>query len=65
MTMRTMEYDYQLALKEEENLARKKSPRNRGKSPNRGRGIVKEKFQKPRGEARKYNSQTERGGIYR
>jgi hypothetical protein len=65
MTMRTMEDAYQVALKAEEKLARKKSQRNRGKSPSRGRGIVREKFQKPRPEAGRYHSQTERGGSSR
>jgi hypothetical protein len=65
MIMRTVEYAYQLSLKEEEKLARKKSQQNRGKSPNRGRGTVKEKFHKPREEARRYHSQTERGGSSR
>jgi hypothetical protein len=39
MTVRTVEDAYQVALKAEEKLARKKSQRNRGKTPNRGRGI--------------------------
>jgi hypothetical protein len=65
MTMRTVEDAYQVALKVEEKLARKQSQRNRGKSPNRGRGTTREKFQKSRGEAGRYNSQTERGGSSR
>jgi hypothetical protein len=44
--MRSMEDYYQVALKEEEKLVRKKSQRNRGKFPSRGRGAVREKFQK-------------------
>jgi hypothetical protein len=54
MTVRTIEDAYQVALKEEENLARKQIQRNRGKTLNKVRGIVREKFQKPKIEARKY-----------
>ena len=64
MTMRTVEDDYQVSLKEKEKQTRKQSQRNKGKSPNIGRGTTKEKFQKFRGEAGGFNSQTERGGIY-
>jgi hypothetical protein len=32
-----------------------------GKSPNKGKGIAREKFQKPIEEAGKYNSQIEKG----
>jgi hypothetical protein len=38
MTMRIVEYSYQVSLKEEEKLARKQIQRNRG------RGIVRENF---------------------
>jgi hypothetical protein len=65
MTMKTVEDAYQVALKAEEKLTRKQSQRNRGKSPNRGRGIVREKFQYPRVEAGKYHNQTKRGGSSR
>jgi hypothetical protein len=58
MKMRTVEDAYQVALKAEEKLARKHSQQNREKSPNRGRGTIREKFQKLRGEAGKYNNQT-------
>jgi hypothetical protein len=58
MKMRTVEDDYQVALKEEEKLERNQIQWNIGKIPNRGRGIVIEKLQKPRGETRRYNSQT-------
>jgi hypothetical protein len=53
-----------VVLKEKEKLARKKSQRNKGKSPRRGRVVVKEKFQNPRPEAGRYHSQIKRGGIY-
>jgi hypothetical protein len=65
MKMRNIEDSYQVALKEEEKLARTKIQQNRGKSPNRGRGTIKEKFQKSRGEAGRYSSQKERGGSSR
>jgi hypothetical protein len=65
MKMRTMEDAYQVSLKVEENLEMKQSQRNRGKSPNRGRGIIREMFQKPRGEVGRYNSQKERRGSSR
>jgi hypothetical protein len=65
MTMRTLEYAYQVALKAEEKLARKQSQGNRGKNPNRGREIIREKFQKPKTGAEKYHSQTKRGGSSR
>jgi hypothetical protein len=44
ITVRTEEDDYQVVLKLEEKLARKQSERNRWKTPNRGRGISREKF---------------------
>jgi len=47
MTMKTVEYSYQVSLKEEKKLERKKSHRNRGKNPSRGEGTSREKFQKP------------------
>jgi hypothetical protein len=65
ITMRTMEDAYRVAMKVEEKLARKQSQRNKGKIPNRGRGIIREKFQKPKVEVGRYHSQIERGGISR
>jgi hypothetical protein len=47
MTLIAMEYYYQVDLKEKEKLERRQSQRNRGKSPNQGIGIIKEKFQNP------------------
>jgi hypothetical protein len=46
-------------------LAKKHSQWNRRKSPNRGRGTIKEKFHKHKREAGRYHSQIERGGISR
>ena len=62
ITIRKVEDSYQVSLKVEEKLERKKSQQNKGKIPRRGRGIVKEKFQKSRPEAGRYHSQTKRGG---
>jgi hypothetical protein len=47
MTMRTVEYSYQVSLKVEEKLARKKSQWNRGKSPSRGRGTLEKSSRSP------------------
>jgi hypothetical protein len=44
MTMRIVEDTYQVALKAEEKLARKKIQRNRGKSANIGKGNVRVRF---------------------
>jgi hypothetical protein len=44
VTVRTVEDAYQVALKEEEKLARKQSQKNRGKNPTRGKGTTRENF---------------------
>jgi len=44
MTMRIVDDAYHLSLKAEEKLTRMQSQKNRGKSPNRGRGITRETF---------------------
>jgi hypothetical protein len=62
MTIRTVEDAYQSTLKAEEKLARKQSQWNRGKSPSRGRGTIREKFHKPKPKAEKPHSHTKRGG---
>jgi hypothetical protein len=49
--IRTVEDAYQIALKEEEKLARKKSQQRKGRSPNKGKGISHVKAHKPKGEA--------------
>jgi hypothetical protein len=48
VTFRTVEDAYHMALKEEENLARKKSQQNKGRNLNRGKGVAQEKTQNPR-----------------
>jgi hypothetical protein len=62
VTMRIVEDDYQVALKEEDKLAGKKIQRSRGRSPSRGKVIVHDKAQKPKDETEKFHSHTERGG---
>jgi hypothetical protein len=61
-TVRTVEDAYQMALKAEEKLARKKSQQNRGRSLNRGKGVAQDKAPKPRDEVEKPHSHSERGG---
>jgi hypothetical protein len=61
MTMRIVEYAYQVALKAEEKLERKQSQRNRGKNPNRGEGTTREKFQKAGEETGSSDNQITRG----
>ena len=61
ITMRTVEYEYQVAMKVEEKLTRKKSPKNKGNNPNRGKGTNREKFQKSREEVSGSNSQKNKG----
>jgi hypothetical protein len=46
VTMRTVEYAYQVALKAEKKLERKQSQRNMGNNPNIGVGTIREKFKK-------------------
>jgi hypothetical protein len=53
------------ALKEEEKLTRKQSQQNRGRSLNRGKGVSQDKVQKPKDEAEKPHSHSERGGSSR
>jgi hypothetical protein len=65
ITVRTVEDYYQIAQKVEDKLARKQSQINRGKTLNRGKGIVHDKAKKPKVETRKPHSHSERGGISR
>jgi hypothetical protein len=50
MSVRTVEDDYQFALKEKEKLARKQSQQGRGRSPapNKGKGVSHDKHINPR-----------------
>jgi len=53
MTVKKVEDVYQIALKEEEKLARKKSQQNKGRSLNRGKGVAHDKMQNRKGEIEK------------
>jgi hypothetical protein len=65
MSVRIVEDAYQFALKEEEKLARKKSPQGRGKgpTPNKSKGVTHDKAHKPKYDTEKPHSHSERGGI--
>jgi hypothetical protein len=66
LSLRTVEDAYQATLKEEEKLARKKSQRNRGRSPARGKGQSNRgRFQPSKEEAGSSSSQSPRGGESR
>jgi hypothetical protein len=62
MTVRRVEDANLIALKEEENLARKKWQRSRGRSLNRGKVIVHDKEEKPKVETGKQHNLPKRGG---
>jgi hypothetical protein len=53
---------YQLALKAEEKLSRKQSQRGRGRSQPKGKSVAQDKYQKPKDDWKKPQTQTERGG---
>jgi hypothetical protein len=61
-TIRTVEDAYQLALKAEEKLSRKQSQRGRGRSQPKGKSVAQDKYQKPKDDWKKPQTQTERGG---
>ena len=63
LTIRMVEDSYQLALKAEEKLSRKQGQRGRGRSQPRGKAVAQEKYQKPKEEWKKPQTQTERGGT--
>jgi hypothetical protein len=48
VTIRTVEDAYQMALKAEEKLSRKKGQRGRGRSQPRGKSVAQEKTRSPR-----------------
>jgi hypothetical protein len=62
-TNRTVKDAYQMALKAEEKLSRKKSQRGRGRSQPRGKIVAQEKYQKPKEEWKKPQGKIERGGT--
>jgi hypothetical protein len=61
-TIQTVEDAYQLALKAEEKLSRKQSQRGRGRSQPKGKSVAQDKYQKPKDDWKKPQTQTERGG---
>jgi hypothetical protein len=62
MIIRNVEDAYQIALKVEEKLSRKKGQRGRGRIQAKGKTIAKDITQKPREEGKKPQTQTQRGG---
>jgi hypothetical protein len=54
---------YQMALKAEEKLSRKQGQRGRGRSQPRGKSVTQDKYQKPKEDWKKPQTQTERGGT--
>jgi hypothetical protein len=64
MSVRTVEDDYQFALKAEDKLARKQNQRGRGRIPalNKGKGVSQDKEQKSKDETEKPPSHSKRGG---
>jgi hypothetical protein len=62
MTMRTVEYSYQIALKAEEKLAKNQSQGRRSRGPNRGKGIFYDKAPKTKDEIDNSYGHIERGG---
>jgi hypothetical protein len=65
MTVKIVEYSYQIALKAEEKLARNQSRKNRSRGSNRGKGIVYDKALKTKDEIKKSYGHFERGGSSR
>jgi hypothetical protein len=63
--VRKVEETYQMELKVEEKLARKKSQQNKGRSLNRGKGVSQDKAQNPKDEAEKPHSHSKRGASSR
>jgi hypothetical protein len=63
VTIRSVEYAYQMALKAEEKLSRKQSHRGRGRSHPRGKSVAQDKYQNPKQEWKKPHTRVERGGT--
>jgi hypothetical protein len=62
-TIRTVEDAYQLALKAEEKLSHKQSQRGRGRSQPKGKSVTQDKYQKPKDDWNKPQTQKERSGT--
>jgi hypothetical protein len=63
VTVKIVEDAYQIVLKEEEKLNRKKSHQNKGRSLNRGKVVSQDKSPNPKYEVKKPHSHSERVGI--
>jgi hypothetical protein len=63
VTIRTVEDAYQMALKAEEKLSRKKVQRGRGRSQPRGKAVAPERAQNPKEDWRRPEGKDERGGT--
>jgi hypothetical protein len=62
MIIGTVEYSYQMALKDEEKMSRKQGQRGRGRSQARGKAIAQDRTQRPQEEGKKPQTRHERGG---
>ena len=62
VTIRTVEDDYQMALKVEEKLSHKKGQRGQGRSQPRGKVVSQERTQKPKEEWKRPQGKAEKGG---
>jgi hypothetical protein len=62
MIIQNVEDSYQMALKAEEKLSRKKGQGGRSRSQARGKTIAQDRTHKPKEEGKKPQTQTERGG---
>ena len=62
VTIRMVEDSYQMALKDEEKLSCKQNQRGRGRIQPKGKSIAQGKYQKPKDDWKKPQTQTERGG---
>ena len=63
VTIQTVEDSYQMALKAEEKLSRKKGQGGRGRSQPRGKTVAQDKYQKPKEEWKKPQQKIEKGGT--
>jgi hypothetical protein len=61
-TIRMVKDAYQMALKAEEKLSRKKGQRGRGRSQPKGKLVAQDKYQKPKDDWKKPQTRSERGG---
>jgi hypothetical protein len=62
-TFQTVEDAYQLALKAEEKLSCRQSQRGKGRSQPKGKSVSQDKYQKPKDDWKKPQTQTKRGGT--